>query len=173
MPHVDRELELLAGLLQDRRSPRCSRCARTAAAMNASSRVIAVLVCTRSAKNSMSSARSSSTALKIALEERLGAVGVVVEVGEGDLRLDHPELGQVARRVGVLGAEGRAEGVDLAQRQAVRLDVELAGDGEERLACRRSPCGSRSCPSVVARQVGQVERGHAEHLARRPRRRGR
>ena len=49
-------------------------------------------------------------------------------------------------RVRVLGAERRAERVDLAQRQAVRLDVELAGDGEERLACRRSPCGNRSRP---------------------------
>jgi hypothetical protein len=64
------------------------------------------------------------------LEEALGEVGVVVEVGEGDLRLDHPELGQVPRGVAVLGAEGRPERVHLAERQAVRLDVELPRDGE-------------------------------------------
>ena len=52
-----------------------------------------------------------------ALEERLGEVHVVVEFEEGHLRFDHPELGEVARGVGVLGPEGRAEGVDLAERR--------------------------------------------------------
>ena len=60
------------------------------------------------------------------LQQRLGERRVVGEVGEGDLRLDHPELGQVPAGVRVLGAERRAEGVDLRQRQAVGLDVELA-----------------------------------------------
>ena len=67
------------------------------------------------------------------LQERLGQIGVGGQIGERDLRLDHPELGQVAAGVAVLGAEGRAEGVDLRQRQAVGLDVELAADGQERL----------------------------------------
>jgi glycyl-tRNA synthetase beta chain len=58
----------------------------------------------------------------------------VREIGECDLGLDHPELGEVAGRVRVFGAEGRAEGVDPAQRTAVGLDVELTGDGEECLA---------------------------------------
>jgi hypothetical protein len=39
----------------------------------------------------------------------------------------------VAAGVRVLGAEGRAEGVDLGQRQAIGLDVELARDRQERL----------------------------------------
>ena len=64
-------------------------------------------------------------------QKRLREVGVVVQVGERDFRLDHPELGQVAAGVGVLGAERRAEGVDLRQREAVGLDVELAGNREE------------------------------------------
>ena len=63
-------------------------------------------------------------------EARLGQVGVVGQVGEGDLGLDHPELGQVAGGVGVLGPEGRPERVHPAHGQAVGLDVELAGDGE-------------------------------------------
>ena len=86
----------------------------------------------RSAKNFMSSGRSFSTASKDVLQERLGQVRVGREVGERDLRLDHPELGQVPRRVGFLGAERRAERVHLAHRQAIRLDVELARDGQER-----------------------------------------
>ena len=49
----------------------------------------------------------------------------------GDLRLDHPELGQVAAGLGFLRAEGRPEAVDLAQGQRSALDVELAALGEE------------------------------------------
>ena len=44
----------------------------------------------------------------------------VREVGKRDLRLDHPELGEVAAGVRVLRAEGRPEGVDLGQREAAR-----------------------------------------------------
>lgn len=61
----------------------------------------------------------------------LGAVHVVVQVCKGDLGLDHPKLGQVARRVGVFCAEGRAKGVDGAKGGRVVLGVELAGDSEE------------------------------------------
>jgi len=37
-----------------------------------------------------------------------------VEVHEGDLRLDHPELGQMAAGFGFFRAKGGAEAVDLA-----------------------------------------------------------
>ncbi len=98
------------------------------------------------------------------LQESLGQRRVVGEIGEGDFRLDHPELGEVAAGVRVLGAERRPEGVDLGEREAVGLDIELSGHGEERfaaeevlaeidLACRR------------ARQVGEVERRHPEQRA--------
>ena len=36
------------------------------------------------------------------LEEVFGKVGVVIEIGEGDFGLDHPELGEVARGVRIL-----------------------------------------------------------------------
>ena len=49
---------------------------------------------------------------------------MVREVGERDPRLDHPELGEVAAGVRVLGAEGRAEYADFGQREAIRLDIE-------------------------------------------------
>ena len=53
---------------------------------------------------------------------------------EGDLGLDHPELGEVAARLRLLRAEGRAEAVDLAQRERGGFDVELAGLREVGLA---------------------------------------
>ena len=93
------------------------------------------------------------------LEEPLGERRVVGEIGERDLRLDHPELGEVAAGVRVLRAERRPERVDLGQRQAVRLDVELARHGEERLACRRSPARSRPCrPACAAGSRGRASR---------------
>jgi hypothetical protein len=111
----------------------------------------------------MSSMRSLSTARnRYFRKPRPGRV--VVEVGEGDFRLDHPELGQVARGVAVLGAEGRAEGVDLAQREAVALDVELAGHGQEGFLAEEV-AAEVDVALAVARQVGHVQRGHAEHLS--------
>ena len=72
-----------------------------------------------------------------ALQEPLGQVHVVGQVEEGHLRLDHPELGQVPRGVRVLGAERRAERVDLAQGRGEDLasswplTVRYAGPVEE------------------------------------------
>ena len=40
------------------------------------------------------------------LEEVLGKIGVVVQIGEGDLRFDHPELGQMPGCVGILCTKG-------------------------------------------------------------------
>ena len=67
-----------------------------------------------------------------ALEKRLGERHVVLQIEEGHLRLDHPELGQMARRVGVLRAKRRAKGVDLAQRAGKTLDLQLAADRQVR-----------------------------------------
>jgi hypothetical protein len=55
-------------------------------------------------------------------------------VGEGDLRLDHPELDEVAAGVRVLGAKGRPEGVNIGQRRGIGLDIELPRYRQERLA---------------------------------------
>ena len=99
------------------------------------------------------------------LQQRLGQIGVIGKIGERDLRLDHPEFGEMAAGVRVLGAEGRAEGVDLGEREAVGLDIELARDGEEgfppekilrevHLALRR------------ARQVREIERRDAKQSPR-------
>mmetsp|Transcript_20956 Transcript_20956/g.65822 ORF Transcript_20956/g.65822 Transcript_20956/m.65822 type:complete len:409 (+) Transcript_20956:279-1505(+) len=90
------------------------------------------------------------------LQQLLGVGLRVVAVGEGHLRLDHPKLGEVSRGVRVLGAEGRPEGVAVRERDGVRLDVELARDGEARLF-----------PEEVLRVVDRAGRGerHVRRLA--------
>ena len=49
-----------------------------------------------------------------------------VQVAEGDLRFDHPELGQVAAGLGFFCAEGWAKAVDLAEGHDVRFVIQLA-----------------------------------------------
>ena len=93
--------------------------------------------------------------LEDVLEQRLGERGVVGKVGERDFRFDHPELGEMPAGVGVLGAEGGAERIDLRQRHAVGLDVELSGDGEESLAAeevlREIDLALRACEAGSSR----------------------
>ena len=160
----DRELARPAGSLRGPRSPRCTSI-RTKLDVDELLEPAIASLSMRSAKKAMSSGRSSSSDAEDRLEQVLGEVGVVVEVGEGDLRLDHPELGEVAARVRVLRAEGGPERVDVGQRQAVGLDVELARDGQEGgLAEEVLRVVDRAVGR--ARQVRQVERRDAEHLAR-------
>ncbi len=63
-------------------------------------------------------------------DEVLAEPDDVLEGGEGDLGLDHPELDEVAAGLGFLGPEGRAEAVDLAEGHGRRLVVELAALAE-------------------------------------------
>mmetsp|Transcript_12407 Transcript_12407/g.40879 ORF Transcript_12407/g.40879 Transcript_12407/m.40879 type:complete len:219 (-) Transcript_12407:996-1652(-) len=57
------------------------------------------------------------------LQVRLSAVHVVVQIGKGEFRFNHPELGKVAGSVAVLGAEGGPKGVDVAEGARVNLSV--------------------------------------------------
>ena len=66
-----------------------------------------------------------------AAQEVLGQLGQAVQIAEGDLGLDHPELGEVAGGVGVFGAEGGAEGVHVGHGLGEDLGLQLAADGEE------------------------------------------
>jgi hypothetical protein len=101
------------------------------------------------------------------LEERLRQVGVGRQVGEGDLGLHHPELGEMTAGVAVLGAERRAEGVDLGEGEAIALDVQLAADGEEGLLAEEilAEVSTAVGRPRQRRGVGDVERADAEHLA--------
>ena len=92
------------------------------------------------------------------LHERLGDVHVAGQVAEGHLGLDHPELGGMARGVGVLGAEGGAEGVDVAERAGESLALQLPAHGQV-----------GRTPEEIGRGVGAlggIEGRHAEQLAR-------
>ena len=83
----------------------------------------------------MSSWQSVEHVAEDPLEESLGEVHVVGQFVERDFGLDHPELGQVPRGVAVLGAEGGAEGVDLAEGRGEDFAFQLAADGEVRGRC--------------------------------------
>ena len=100
-----------------------------------------------------------------ALQEPLGQRHVVGQLEERRLRLDHPELGQVPRRVRVLGAKRRAERVNLAERRGVDFAFELAGDGEIRRPLEEV-LRVVDLALVVPRRLGRVDRRDAEHLAR-------
>src|SRR5207245_10148395 len=48
-------------------------------------------------------------------------IHVAVQIAKRHLRLDHPELAGVTRRVGILGAKGWTERVNVRQRERERL----------------------------------------------------
>ena len=98
------------------------------------------------------------------LDHRLGVVHVVVKVCKCHLGLDHPELGGVALSVGYLGAEGRAEGVNIAEGHGEVFGVELAGNGKARDLAEEI-LAVIDLAVLAQREVVQVEGGHAEHLA--------
>jgi len=56
-------------------------------------------------------------------DERLGHIDHVGQRSEGDLRLDHPELGEVTASLALFGAERGTEAVDLAMTHASRFEV--------------------------------------------------
>ena len=96
------------------------------------------------------------------LEEVLGQLHVVLQVVERRLGLDHPELRRMARRIGVLGAERGAEGVDASQRQRAQLALELSRHREiTRLAEEVLRVVHLSLG--IAGDIVQIERRHLEH----------
>ena len=119
----------------------------------------------RSSKKARSSGLSFSSVSKCELQQPFRQRRIVRQVGEGDLRLDHPELGEVTARVRVLRAERRPERVDLGEREAVRLHVELPRHRQERLAAEEI---LREIHLALrrARQVGEIQRRHPEQRPR-------
>ena len=98
------------------------------------------------------------------LQQGFGEVGIDVQVREGRLRLDHPELGQMPAGVRILGTERRSERVDLREGQAVGLDIQLPGDGEKRLAPEEI-LGEIRVARRVTREACQVQSADTEELA--------
>jgi hypothetical protein len=72
------------------------------------------------------------------LDAPLNEVHIIIQISEGDFRLNHPELTRVARGVALFGAEGRAKGVDILEGHRKGFDVELTRNGQG------SPSGHRN-----------------------------
>ena len=106
-------------------------------------------------KNSRSGAAVVEHVGDDVLQKLFGQLAVAIQIAERHLGLDHPELGQVARRVGVLGAEGGAEGVDVGERQREDLGFQLAADGQEGLRPKKSSASLTGLAgsSVVTRNM--------------------
>jgi hypothetical protein len=128
MPHFDRELELLAGLLQD--GDRLGVVdAHEAGVDERSRRANAVLVDAFVEELEVVAALGEHRAEHV-LEQRSARWASVARSANaisGSIIQNSARCRLVLR---VLGAEGRAEGVDLGQREAVGLDVQLARDGQ-------------------------------------------
>jgi hypothetical protein len=88
----------------------------------------------RWSKNAMSSARSVSTSSKRYLSMSSASLASSARSAKAISGSIIQNSARCRLGVAVLGAEGRAEGVDPAQRLAVGLDVELPRDGEVGLA---------------------------------------
>src|SRR5690606_27398929 len=96
------------------------------------------------------------------LEELLRQRHVAFQITEGHLRLDHPELRQMARRVGVLRTKSGPEGVHVGERGCVDLALELTAYREVRRPAEKIVSEVHGALRG-ARYVRQVQRGHAEH----------
>jgi len=64
------------------------------------------------------------------LEVVFSQIHVIGQVSEGNLRLNHPKLGQMAGSVGVFSSESRSEGVDVTHSTVVVLNCQLTRDSE-------------------------------------------
>src|SRR5687767_3441069 len=54
----------------------------------------------------------------------------LVQITEGDLRFEHPELSEVAARLRFLSAEGWTEAIDFSKGEDIRFVIELSCLGE-------------------------------------------
>ena len=101
--------------------------------------------------------------LEHGFQEIFGQVRVGGQIGERDLRLDHPELGEVTAGVRIFRAERRPERVHLRQRETVAFDVQLTRHGEIRLLAEEVLLEVDAVAGP--RRVQRVERADAKQLA--------
>ena len=98
------------------------------------------------------------------LHHGLGHLHVALQVAEGHLRLDHPELRRVPGGEAVLRPKGGAEGVDVPEGHGEGLAVELAGAGEVH-GLFEEVLGVVHLPVLGTGEFFEVQGGHLEHLA--------
>src|SRR2546423_1084843 len=97
-------------------------------------------------------------------DEFLLQLHIVVGVVPGDFGLDHPELGEVPARLGLLGAERGPETVHLAVRRRGGLDVQLARLRQVRRA-QVEVLGREQVPRGFADRAGEDWRVHQHEVA--------
>ena len=97
------------------------------------------------------------------LDEIFLQIHQVIEIHESDFRLNHPELCQVARGVGVLGTESRAEGVDGSEGCSTQFTFQLTRNGEGSLLAKEVVIVDDTAVLVLL-QVVEVLGRHLEHL---------
>ena len=86
------------------------------------------------------------------LQEILLDIHQLVEVAEGDFRLNHPEFRRVGFRVAVLRPEGRPEGIDLPERHGEGLALQLSADRQRGLL-----------PEEILAEVRLLAQGQGRH----------
>ena len=97
------------------------------------------------------------------LDHGLRHIHVALQVTEGHLRLDHPELSSVALGVGVLRPESGAEGIHIAESHGKVLGVELAGHREVGVLAEEVLAEIHSTVLSLG-DIVQIHSGHLEHL---------
>ena len=112
-------------------------------------------------KKAMSSGHCSRAWLKMCFRKSSASSARPSRSQESHLGLHHPELGQVARGVGVLGPEGGAECIDVGEGQGENLGLQLAADGE--VGGLPEEVLGVIHQAVAAGRVLQVQGGDPEH----------
>ena len=95
----------------------------------------------------------------------LRKIHVVVQIRESTLRLNHPELRRVTGGIGILRAEGRPEGIDIAEGLGICLAVELSAYRQVRLLAEEI-LAVIYIALLVQRRILGIQCSHTEHLAR-------
>ena len=97
-------------------------------------------------------------------DELLGQLHIIRNIVERDLRLNHPELRQMTRRIGILGTERRTERIDLSQGRRRQLALQLSGNRQAGLLPEEIIV-IQNRTLLILLQIIQVQRRHLEHLS--------
>ena len=99
------------------------------------------------------------------LQHRLCQHHVVCQICKSDFRLDHPELGRMSRRVGILRTEGRSEGIYILKCKRISFHIQLTTDSQIRLFAEKVLAVVHFAV-LCQRQIVQIECSYLEHLPR-------
>ena len=90
-------------------------------------------------------------------------IHVILQICKCHLRLNHPELCGMTRRVGILRTECRAECIDVLECHRIRLSIELTANGQIRRLSKEILTVIDGTV-LIFRYLIQIHRCHLEHL---------